>query len=77
MKNTAESDPFQTTDPWEDAVEPNKLRKKPLEETGNTEERQAQMITNEERTDEKKASNDNQEPFHLRPEAGSPKPTTH
>jgi hypothetical protein len=53
MKNTAENDPFQTTDPWKDAVEPNRLRKKPLEETGNTEESQAQMITNEERTDEK------------------------
>jgi hypothetical protein len=74
MKNTAEKDPFQTTDPWEDAVEPNKLLKKPFEESGNTEESQAQMITNEERTDEKKLrmTTKNRFIFAPKPEARSP-----
>ena len=75
MKNTAEIDPFQTTDPWKDAVEQNKLRKEPGEESGNTEESKVQMITNEERTDEKKLRMTTKM-IHLRTEAGSSNPTT-
>ena len=53
MKNTAEIDPFQTTDPWKDAVEPNKSQEKPLEEQDNTEGSLLKVITNEQVTDKK------------------------
>ncbi len=70
MKNTAQLDPIQTTDPWKDAVEPNKSQEKPLEEQDNTEESQLKVITNEQVTD-KKTPNANQESIYLRHEAGS------
>ena len=54
MKNTAEIDPFQTTDPWKDGVDTKKSQDKPVKEQDNTEGSQITRIPNEQDTDKRR-----------------------
>ena len=74
MKNTAESDPIQTTDPRKGAVDQDELRKEPREESDNTEESKGSTMTNEGRTDELKLriTTNNRFIFAPKPEARIP-----